>query len=92
MAQNMKINISSEDSKILFNRFETRVRDGNIDWLEFMEFFDKSRTNARYIFFSFVLRLLNKRCSVGRAEESKPGRRPIQFVLAKVSRRAPRHN
>jgi hypothetical protein len=52
MAQNMKINISSEDSKILFNRFETRVRDGNIDWLEFMEFFDKSRTNARYIFLS----------------------------------------
>jgi hypothetical protein len=52
LAQNMKINISSEDSKILFNRFETRVRDGNIDWLEFMEFFDKSRTNARYIFLS----------------------------------------
>ena len=40
---NLNIIISNEDAKILFNRFETRFRDGQIDWIEFVEFFDYNR-------------------------------------------------
>ena len=35
----MNINVSEEDSITLFNRFETRVKDGTIDWNEFLDFF-----------------------------------------------------
>ena len=35
----MNINLSNEDSATLFNRFETREKDGNIDWDEFNNFF-----------------------------------------------------
>jgi len=35
----MNINVSDEDSLTLFNRFETREKDGTIDWQEFLDFF-----------------------------------------------------
>ena len=35
----MNINVSEEDTLTLFNRFETRQKDGTIDWNEFLDFF-----------------------------------------------------
>ena len=36
----MNIDISEDDTATLFNRFETRQRDGIIDWNEFLDFFN----------------------------------------------------
>lgn len=80
----MRVGLSVEDSKVLFNRFETRVRDGNIDWLEFMDFFDRTRVQDKLVALFTLSKQLN--CFVFcRSDSSKPGRRPIQYVVAKVS-------
>jgi Ca2+-binding EF-hand superfamily protein len=41
------IDITMEDSKSLFERFQTNKRDGNIDWEEFVNFFNNITTSSR---------------------------------------------
>lgn len=64
--KDMNIDISDEDSKTLFMRFDSHLADGNIDLSEFMEFFSghlQDKANG---------------VNIG----LKPDNRPIQFVIA----------